>query len=225
MKCRNGLVMKNKFTLLELLIVVAIFGILLSILLPSLGKAREKARRAVCLSNLSQNHKVVTIYAMANNNKLIDANDDIPEHTPWVNNHFLSLFENPDSLFCPNMSKPKNRTIPENKRLLGYGYLGSKQKIVENHGYELADSLTDDSNIPLFIDRNEGSTQGWHVFAHTPQGEDISPVFINPLSSNIDGGNIVYLDGSARWNSKTSMDMYYGSTNTVQMNLWNYRDE
>ena len=216
--------MKRNFTLLELLIVVAIIGILVSILLPSLGKTREKAKRAVCLSNLSQNHKVVAIYAMANNHRLIDANDNIPEHAPWVNNHFLSIFKNQDSLFCPNMSKPKNRTIPPNKRLLGYGYLGSKQDIVSSHSYELADSLTDNPNIPLFIDRNEGSTQGWHVFAHTSQGEDIGPAFINPLSSNIDGGNIVYLDGSARWNSKTSMDMYYGSTSTVQMNLWNYRD-
>ena len=57
------MVMKAKFTLIELLVVVAIIGILVSLLLPVLGRARKESRRAVCLGKLKQMSLAIKMYA------------------------------------------------------------------------------------------------------------------------------------------------------------------
>jgi len=54
------------FTIIEVLVVVAVVAILAGLLIPSLGKARQGARRAACRSNLKQIGVALQIYAAQN---------------------------------------------------------------------------------------------------------------------------------------------------------------
>src|SRR5215203_4280922 len=72
----------NAFTLIELLIVIAVIAILVAIILPTVGKAREAANRATCLSNLRQLAISINGYLADNKTRFPEASSTNAYYSP-----------------------------------------------------------------------------------------------------------------------------------------------
>jgi prepilin-type N-terminal cleavage/methylation domain-containing protein len=120
----------SAFTLVELLVVIGIIAVLISILLPTLSKARSSANKAACLSNQRQLATALLIYAQqnkgfippapnwANQSLMWEAYFDPavfgPRRDPetidnWFGLGFLfatKLMKDPRTFYCPEMTMP-----------------------------------------------------------------------------------------------------------------------
>lgn len=118
------------FTLIEVLVVVAIIALLVAILLPSLGRARAQARNTQCLSNQRQSTTSVHTYAIANKEIVPRGGNADTIHWTMVVarelNQIKSLPKWPDGKYCPNALQVDKMEIfqcPERSQINGHKFL------------------------------------------------------------------------------------------------------
>jgi prepilin-type N-terminal cleavage/methylation domain-containing protein/prepilin-type processing-associated H-X9-DG protein len=77
------------FSIVELMVVIAIITVLISIALPAIARSRETAERTQCLANMKQGVLVALVYAQENRDRLPfstnDTTDPTKSHKTWVN--------------------------------------------------------------------------------------------------------------------------------------------
>ena len=101
------------FTLVELLVVVAIIALLVGILMPSLSRAKIITQRVLCAGNLHSVHQAVSMYASANDDAYPCATDPVstsPFYWLWMGRGWRGAVqpymdgpvteESPSILFC-----------------------------------------------------------------------------------------------------------------------------
>jgi len=196
--------MKRKgFTLIELLVVIAIIAILAAMLLPALARAREQARRGVCISNLKQIGLGIHMYAQ-------DYDENFPAYD--YNGGFalidcgagqsLSLLipkyvKDPGIFVCPSSADTKSPTYIDIEK--GRDNLGNTRTAAEAElcvgtlSYAYAPGLHEQS-------KDESVVCADRLILFGNGGVWSSPPFVQTADNHgTDGINILYVSGNVAW--------------------------
>jgi len=113
-KKRNCKWLKSKgFTLIELLVVISIIALLISILMPALTKAKQQAKKAVCMSNVSQWGKIWGLFLADNDDRFMNGwgGTNSGRETQWmyVIPIYMSLSDH--EIWCCPFADDENKTV------------------------------------------------------------------------------------------------------------------